>query len=128
MREQVSATVTTYKAITQHGEECHFGEPHFAKAWAGPNGTVVPVELKIRPELRAVSDAGSHSDELVTQSGASSEIDKRAAHYLAQIVSAYDAYRARGVMPAPNQYQALVQAIKDGKDFLFPQEKTQCAL
>jgi iron uptake system EfeUOB component EfeO/EfeM len=33
---------------------------------------------------------------------------------LLQIVEAYDAYRARGVMPAPNQYQMLVEAIKAG--------------
>lgn len=39
---------------------------------------------------------------------------------LYDIVHAYDAYRAMGVMPAPNPYQALVGKINDARRLLKP--------
>lgn len=40
---------------------------------------------------------------------------------LAKIIRAYDAYRARGVIPAPAQYQAVVDAIHEARKIMGPQ-------
>jgi len=41
--------------------------------------------------------------------------DEKAKDALANIVAAYDAYRQRGVNPAPGQYANLVKAIEDSR-------------
>jgi hypothetical protein len=40
---------------------------------------------------------------------------------LARIVRAYDRYRGRGVIPAPDEYQTMVQAINDARLIMGPQ-------
>ena len=60
---------------------------------------------------------------------------------LAKIIRTYDAYRRRGVIPAPVEYEAVVAAINDARKIMAPQyqfcddcppvgyptDKTRCA-
>jgi hypothetical protein len=44
---------------------------------------------------------------------------------LRRIVDAYDAYRGKGVAPAPNQYFNLVSAIDAGRALIEPRQESQ---
>ena len=52
--EDVQEDLHVWRATTQFGETCHFGEASTARAWAGENGTVERVDLTPVPELRVV--------------------------------------------------------------------------
>jgi len=54
MVEVNKAELHVWRAITQFGEICHFGEAKYARAWAGAAGKVERVDLTPVPDLSLV--------------------------------------------------------------------------
>jgi hypothetical protein len=83
----------------------------------GCEARVLPADSPVSPEADIIAEQEVRWER---EHGYYTEAAK-AYEALARIVRAYDRYRGRGVIPAPDEYQTMVQAINDARLIMGPQ-------